>query len=116
MRPSDREFARQRCEPHHWPVTPASLRRRRVIMFLVRLFTSRRARLTAIAAVPLVAVSALAAVTVPPAAAAPGCSVTYAAPSQWDGGFTAAVSVTNLGDAINGWTLTWSFGAGQQIK
>jgi hypothetical protein len=23
--------------------------------------------------------------------------------------------VTNLGDAINGWTLTWSFGSGQQI-
>ncbi|SFR05479.1 Cellulose binding domain-containing protein [Lentzea waywayandensis] len=85
-------------------------------MFFVRLFTSRRARLTAAAAVPLIAVSALAAVTVPPAAAAPGCSVTYSAPSQWDGGFTANVSVTNLGDAVNGWTLTWSFSAGQQVK
>ncbi|SMC93108.1 non-reducing end alpha-L-arabinofuranosidase family hydrolase [Lentzea albidocapillata] len=85
-------------------------------MFFARSFTSRRALLTAVAAVPLIAVSTLAAVAVPPAAAAPGCSVTYSAPSQWDGGFTANVSVTNLGDAVNGWTLTWSFSAGQQVK
>ncbi|WP_083268487.1 non-reducing end alpha-L-arabinofuranosidase family hydrolase [Lentzea guizhouensis] len=85
-------------------------------MFLVRrLFSSRRARLTALAAVPLLAVTTLTAVALPPAAAAPGCSVTYSAPSQWDGGFTANVSVTNLGDAVDGWTLTWSYGAGQKV-
>ncbi|MET9230191.1 non-reducing end alpha-L-arabinofuranosidase family hydrolase [Lentzea sp. NPDC003310] len=85
-------------------------------MSLARILTSRRARLTALAAVPLVAVTALTAVAHQPASAAPGCSVTYATPSQWDGGFTAAVTVTNLGDAVNGWTLTWSFGAGQQVQ
>ena len=85
-------------------------------MFFARLFTSRRARLTALAAVPLVAVTTLTAVAQQPASAAPGCSVTYATPSQWDGGFTAAVTVTNLGDAVDGWTLTWSFGAGQQVQ
>ncbi|GGN74692.1 alpha-N-arabinofuranosidase [Actinoplanes lobatus] len=50
-----------------------------------------------------------------PAAAAAGCSVNYAVSSQWEGGFGAAVTVTNLGDAINGWTLTWSYSAGQQV-
>jgi polyvinyl alcohol dehydrogenase (cytochrome) len=48
-------------------------------------------------------------------AATVGCSVTYSVASQWPGGFTASVSITNLGDAINNWTLTWSFTAGQQI-
>ena len=49
------------------------------------------------------------------ARAAAGCSVTYAVTSQWAGGFTANVGVTNLGDPITSWTLTWSFGAGQQV-
>ncbi|GAB3970382.1 endo-1,4-beta-xylanase [Actinoallomurus acanthiterrae] len=44
-----------------------------------------------------------------------GCSVKYAISSQWPGGFGANVSVTNLGDPVSSWTLTWSFGAGQQV-
>jgi beta-xylosidase len=47
--------------------------------------------------------------------AATGCQVTYTVPHQWPGGFTADVSVTNLGDPTSGWTLTWSFSAGQQV-
>ncbi|MGW3347095.1 cellulose-binding domain-containing protein [Nonomuraea rubra] len=47
--------------------------------------------------------------------AAVGCQVTYAVTSQWTGGFTANVNLTNLGDPIPTWTLTWSFGAGQQV-
>ncbi|GAA1857990.1 endo-1,4-beta-xylanase [Actinomadura bangladeshensis] len=43
------------------------------------------------------------------------CSVEYTVTSQWPGGFTANVEVTNLGTAVNGWTLTWSFGAGQRV-
>ncbi|MDI5938421.1 cellulase family glycosylhydrolase [Micromonospora sp. DH15] len=39
----------------------------------------------------------------------------YAVPSQWQGGFTADVSVTNLGDAVNGWTLGWTFPSGQRV-
>ncbi|MDG4774502.1 family 43 glycosylhydrolase [Solwaraspora sp. WMMD792] len=49
------------------------------------------------------------------AAAAAGCSVDYAVSSQWPGGFGANVTVTNLGDPIDGWTLTWSYTAGQQV-
>ena len=44
-----------------------------------------------------------------------GCSVAYTAPSQWPSGFTANVRITNLGPAINGWTLTWSFPGNQAV-
>ncbi|MFV2107660.1 cellulose-binding domain-containing protein [Micromonospora sp. LOL_015] len=47
--------------------------------------------------------------------AAVGCGVTYSVASQWPGGFTASVAVTNLGDPVSSWTLTWSYGNGQQI-
>ncbi|MFI7542243.1 non-reducing end alpha-L-arabinofuranosidase family hydrolase [Actinoplanes sp. NPDC049599] len=57
----------------------------------------------------------VAAVTLPAQAAASGCAVNYAVSSQWQGGFGAAVTVTNLGDPVTGWTLTWSYTAGQQI-
>lgn len=50
------------------------------------------------------------------AQAAAGCQVAYTVPSQWQGGFTADVKVTNLGDAINGWSLTWTFPSGQRIS
>ncbi|KWV29403.1 cellulase [Micromonospora rifamycinica] len=49
------------------------------------------------------------------AQAAAGCRVTYAVPSQWQGGFTADVKITNLGDPIAGWTLAWTFPAGQRV-
>ncbi|MGW5580813.1 non-reducing end alpha-L-arabinofuranosidase family hydrolase, partial [Micromonospora chokoriensis] len=51
----------------------------------------------------------------PAGAAAAGCSVNYAVASQWQGGFTANVAVTNLGDPLTSWTLTWSYGAGQTV-
>ncbi|RIV39701.1 cellulase family glycosylhydrolase [Micromonospora radicis] len=50
-----------------------------------------------------------------PANAAAGCRVVYSAPSQWPGGFTANVDVTNLGDPLNGWRLTWTFPSGQRV-
>ncbi|MEK8107496.1 cellulose binding domain-containing protein [Micromonospora sp. M12] len=50
------------------------------------------------------------------AQAAAGCQVAYSAASQWPGGFTGNVTVTNLGDPISGWTLRWSYGAGQQVS
>src|SRR6185312_6265830 len=43
------------------------------------------------------------------------CQVSYAISSQWSGGFGANVDVTNLGDPVNGWRLTWTFTAGQTI-
>ncbi|MBB2741624.1 UNVERIFIED_ORG: hypothetical protein FHR35_001444 [Microbispora rosea subsp. rosea] len=64
----------------------------------------------------LVAVAGAAgALTAPAAHAATGCRVDYSVTNQWPGGFGANVSVTNLGDPINGWKLTWSFSAGQTI-
>ncbi|GIF78529.1 cellulose binding domain-containing protein [Asanoa siamensis] len=54
-------------------------------------------------------------VALPAHAAAAGCAVSYSVSSQWQGGFGANVVVTNLGDPINGWTLTWSFSAGQTV-
>ncbi len=59
--------------------------------------------------------SATVVVALPAGAAAAGCSVNYAVSSQWQGGFGANVSITNLGDPLTGWTLTWSFGAGQTV-
>ncbi|MEU1753030.1 cellulase family glycosylhydrolase [Micromonospora matsumotoense] len=49
------------------------------------------------------------------AQAAAGCRVAYTVPSQWQGGFTADVQVTNLGEAVNGWSLAWTFPAGQRV-
>jgi arabinan endo-1,5-alpha-L-arabinosidase len=54
-------------------------------------------------------------VVAPPAAAAVACRVDYSVGAQWAGGFTGNVTIRNLGDAVNGWRLTWAFGAGQQI-
>ena len=43
------------------------------------------------------------------------CHVTYT-PNQWQGGFTANVSIGNTGStAINGWTLTFTFPGDQKI-
>ncbi|MFB9235794.1 arabinofuranosidase catalytic domain-containing protein [Plantactinospora siamensis] len=48
-------------------------------------------------------------------AAAAGCSVSYTVSSSWPGGFNANVSVTNLGDPVGSWRLTWNFTAGQTV-
>ncbi|PGH45058.1 Cellulose binding domain-containing protein [Micromonospora sediminicola] len=55
------------------------------------------------------------AVALPAGAAAAGCSVAYTVPSQWQGGFGANVTITNLGDPVSSWTLTWSYAAGQTV-
>ncbi|MDH6462674.1 hypothetical protein M2302_002854 [Micromonospora sp. A200] len=49
-------------------------------------------------------------VTLPAGAAqaAPACDVVYAT-NDWNTGFTANVTVKNLGDALTGWTLKFSF-------
>ncbi|WP_174551839.1 cellulose-binding domain-containing protein, partial [Herbidospora mongoliensis] len=54
--------------------------------------------------------------TTQPAQAAVACRVDYAISSNWPGGFGASVTINNLGDAVSGWQLTWTFGAGQQIS
>ncbi|MGX7671068.1 pectate lyase [Plantactinospora sp. DSM 117369] len=66
-----------------------------------------------------VAVAAMAAtgviVTTGVAQAAVGCRVAYSVGSQWPGGFSGNVTLTNVGDPLTSWQLTWSFSAGQTI-
>ncbi|MEU4745422.1 cellulose binding domain-containing protein [Actinosynnema sp. NPDC023658] len=71
---------------------------------------------------PIAVLAALAAVIAPtttlapPASAATGCRVDYSVASQWQGGFQANVKITNLGDALSGWTLGFDFtDAGQKL-
>jgi len=68
-----------------------------------------------IAATAAVTVAATGLIAATDAQAATGCQVTYAVSSQWPSGFGANVTITNLGDAVNGWQLTWSFAAGQTV-
>ncbi|MEJ3745034.1 cellulose-binding domain-containing protein [Actinomycetes bacterium KLBMP 9797] len=46
--------------------------------------------------------------------AAAGCLVDYQT-NQWSGGFTATVRVTAGDAAVNGWTVTWTYGGDQRI-
>ncbi|MEV4388291.1 arabinofuranosidase catalytic domain-containing protein [Micromonospora sp. NPDC049580] len=80
----------------------------------MRLRQPRHRRSALIAAATLVLVGAALTQTGASAAAA-GCQVTYSVSSQWQGGFGANVTITNLGDAVNGWRLTWNFAAGQTV-
>src|SRR5438477_3710037 len=70
---------------------------------------NRRNALLASGAVGLLMAGGLAAVTLPASAATSGCSVNYVVQSQWPGGFTGSVSITNLGSATTSWTLTFDF-------
>lgn len=52
----------------------------------------------------------------PPAFAAAGCSVTYKVASQWTGGFTGDIAITNTGDPVSTWSLEYDFpDAGQRV-
>ena len=59
--------------------------------------------------------SAAVAVALPASAATAGCTVVYTVSSQWQGGFGADVTITNLGDPLTNWTLVWSFSASQTV-
>ncbi|GAA3424555.1 cellulose-binding domain-containing protein [Streptosporangium nondiastaticum] len=73
-------------------------------------------RLRAVVASAALVLGGLAAAAAGPAAALPdtGCRVDYTV-NQWQGGFTAQVKVTNLGAAVNGWRLRWTFGGDQRV-
>ncbi|MGW0510201.1 glycoside hydrolase family 6 protein [Streptomyces olivaceoviridis] len=49
------------------------------------------------------------------AVAAVPCAVDYKIQSQWDTGFTAAVTLTNNGAAKSAWSLKWSYGGNQKV-
>ncbi|MBO4208299.1 glycoside hydrolase family 48 protein [Micromonospora echinofusca] len=72
---------------------------------------ARRRRVAMLAAGALV----VGGVALPAAAqAAPACDVVYAT-SDWNNGFTANVTIKNLGDAMNGWTLRFAFPSDQRV-
>ncbi|QFZ20124.1 rhamnogalacturonan lyase family protein [Saccharothrix syringae] len=43
------------------------------------------------------------------ASAAPGCGVDYVVQNRWEGGFSANVTIRNVGDPVDGWRLVWDF-------
>jgi hypothetical protein len=58
----------------------------------------------------------LSAASTPAQAAAVQCSVDYKT-NDWGSGFTADLTITNRGtDAINGWTLTYSYAGNQKLS
>lgn len=65
----------------------------------------------------VVALGAAAIVTVSNAsqAASGGCRVEYQVRAQWPGGFLTGVTVTNLGPAVDGWTVSWESSPGERI-
>jgi cellulose 1,4-beta-cellobiosidase len=80
---------------------------------------SSRRRSVALASAGMLLAAGLVAATPYRAEAAPGCAVSYQA-QPWTespgvGGFTANVTITNTGDAINGWTLGFSLPSGQSF-
>ncbi|MDN3243149.1 cellulase family glycosylhydrolase [Glycomyces tritici] len=74
----------------------------------------RRLRLGVIATAAVTAMTAglVGAVS---AQAAQGCEVEYEVTGEWPGGFIADVEVTNLGEAVDGWSLEWSWPDGQRV-
>src|SRR6266487_2372304 len=74
----------------------------------------RRRTALAIAGATAMAAGGLVAV-MPKASAAVGCKVDYAITNQWSTGFIGSVTITNLGDQLNGWNLQFDFPAGQTV-
>lgn len=74
----------------------------------------RMRRRTALAAAGVLAIAG--AVSVPVAAyAATACEVVYAT-NDWNNGFTANVTIKNLGDPLTSWNLGWTFpNSGQRV-
>ena len=61
--------------------------------------------------------TALVITVAPPAAhAAAGCTVVYKVQSQWTGGFSGDIAITNTGDPVTSWSLGFDFpDAGQKV-
>ncbi|GAB2793547.1 cellulose 1,4-beta-cellobiosidase [Streptomyces chlorus] len=77
-----------------------------------------RTRTALLAAMALVAGATGTAYAVVPdgvGAAAVPCTVAYQVQNQWDTGFTASVTVTNLGAAKSSWAVKWSYAGNQRV-
>lgn len=82
----------------------------------MRISRCQRRRLGVFAAALTAASAAVVAVLAqsPNASAATGCQVTYKV-NEWTGGFVGTVDITAGNSPVNGWTVTWTYAAGQQI-
>ncbi|MET8309608.1 glycoside hydrolase family 6 protein [Micromonospora sp. NPDC005173] len=79
-----------------------------------RLSGQRRA--LALAGAGVLVAGGLVTIPVTVAHAATQCDVAYTT-NDWPGGFTASITLKNLGDPVNGWTLGWTFpNAGQRVQ
>ena len=83
---------------------------------LQRSLRRRRWRAGLLAGAVATLVAGLGVATATSANAAAGCRVSYTTGGQWPGGFTANVTVTNLGDRIDGWRVGWTFAPGQAVS
>src|SRR5215510_24657 len=77
-----------------------------------------RKALLAAGAVGVLVAAGAAVVAIPAAAAATGCSVAYQNLNTWQssptsGGFNTTLAITNLGDPVAHWTLTFTMPSGQ---
>jgi cellulose 1,4-beta-cellobiosidase len=78
--------------------------------------THRGRRITAAAASFVVMVAtAIMTLGASPASAAVACRIDYTV-NDWGSGFTASVKINNLGDAVSGWTLAFSFAGNQRVS
>ncbi|MEU7571022.1 MULTISPECIES: pectinesterase family protein [unclassified Micromonospora] len=75
----------------------------------------RRRTATVLAVLVTTAIAAVGVATAGPSQAAAGCQVDYRVTAQWSGGFSAAITIRNLGDTLTGWRLGWTFPAGQTV-
>jgi hypothetical protein len=66
-------------------------------------------------ALALIAAGVVALTVAQPADAASGCQVSYTA-SSWSGGFTASISVTNLGSPVTSWTLAFTLPGNEAVS
>jgi cellulose 1,4-beta-cellobiosidase len=77
-----------------------------------------RTRTSLLAALALVAGASGTALSTGPASAAASavpCTVDYKVQTQWDTGFTAAVTITNNAAAKSSWSLKWAYAGNQKV-
>ncbi|MEU5890620.1 glycoside hydrolase family 6 protein [Streptomyces sp. NPDC047461] len=76
---------------------------------------TRTSLLAALALVAGVSGTALVVGQAGAATSAVPCTVDYKVQSQWDTGFTAAVTITNNAAAKSGWSVKWSYAGNQKV-
>src|SRR3954452_16595144 len=76
---------------------------------------TQRFRVAALLSAALLTMTGVGAIAASSAQATAGCKVDYSVTNQWGEGFGANVTLTNLGDPLDGWTVGWTFASGQRV-